>query len=536
MIAETPLDSIYNYDADRQRNYIAALQKNPALAATLQLKLTDYIPHEPTPKQRLFLLLPHREVFYGGAAGGGKSDALLMGALQHVDVPGYSAIIFRKNLTDANLPGAILDRSHEWLDGTDCEFKNNTWYFPSGAKLSFGFLADELKKYRYQGAEFQYIAFDELTQFWEDDYLYLRSRLRRTKCPYHGGHVTEGKSDPLPPDPKCRTCANTAQLGEVPLRMRAAANPGGVGHLWVKKRFNIGPWITGYTPNGKPQHKLGPNGKTLYIGRNKKRPFIPALLPDNPHLDAEEYAESLRELDPVTREQLLNGDWSVSADGRIRKAWQRFYSINPAGYLILGQNRRGPTYLLSECTTFTICDPAASTREGPGDEQVYRGAPSWTVFGTFLLTYDNHLIVWDWRRFRGELDEIYRAAKTAWKLHRPEFIGMEHTSMSTHLFQAFIRAGLPMKALRPGSRDKLQRATDVINRMEQGRVWFPQDYRPWMEDLESELFTWTAHPHEPDDQIDVMAYAGLYVSARAAYQRGEDTIRQSNTDLMPEVV
>jgi hypothetical protein len=62
-----------------------------------------------------FLVLDHLEAFYGGAAGGGKSDALLAGALQYVDVPGYAALILRRTFKQLSLPGAIMARSKEWL-------------------------------------------------------------------------------------------------------------------------------------------------------------------------------------------------------------------------------------------------------------------------------------------------------------------------------------------------------------------------------------------------------------------------------------
>jgi len=510
---------------DRQKYYEQVLEAAPEIASALQVRLTPYIPHTPTPRQRLFLLLPQREALFGGAAGGGKSDALLMGALQYVDVPKFSAVIFRKTLRDLNLPGALLDRSREWLDGTDAKYKDYCWWFPSGARVQFAYLDSELDRYKYQGAEFQYVAFDEVTQFWEEDYLYLRSRLRRVRCPFHGGNVVDGVNVPLPDDPDCPTCREFAAVSRVPLRMRCAANPGGVGHLWVKKRFNIGPIVEDYE-RGQPVLKSHPKtGKTLYVGRNHKRPFVPALVQDNPYLDQAEYIESLRELDPVTREQLMSGDWSISADGRFRKSWVRYYSVN-GPYIILGQNRIGQTFRLDQCETFTITDPAASTREGPGDAQVWKGSPSWNVIGTFLLTPDNNLIWWDLRRFRDEVNEVYQALKKNFRQHQPVFTGMEVSSLSIHLYQMCQRAGLPMKQFKPGSQDKLSRATDAINRMEQGRVWFPQT-APWLEDLEAEIFTWTAHPHEQDDQIDTLAYAAMYVSERAAYARGEDNIHDS---------
>jgi len=208
------------------------------------------------------------EILFGGSAGPGKSSALLMAALQFIEVPGYAAILFRRTYTDLSLPEALMDRANSWLQNTDAKWsdRNKTWTFPSGATLSFGYLESENDKYRYQSSAFQYIGFDELTQFTESQYLYLYSRLRRLKTSY------------------------------VPLRMRAASNPGGVGHEWVKNRFDV----------------LGKGGK----------PFIPARLEDNPYIDQEEYRKSLNELDPVTRSQLLYGDWSVRhEDGIFKRDW-----------------------------------------------------------------------------------------------------------------------------------------------------------------------------------------------------------------------
>ena len=91
-----------------------------------------YIPHRPTTKQAAFLALTEREALYGGAAGGGKSDALLMAALMFADVPGYAAILFRRTFADLALPQALMARAHEWLQGTDAHWneRDKTWTFP----------------------------------------------------------------------------------------------------------------------------------------------------------------------------------------------------------------------------------------------------------------------------------------------------------------------------------------------------------------------------------------------------------------------
>jgi hypothetical protein len=90
----------------------------------------------------LFLLLNNEEALYGGAAGGGKSDAMLMAALQYVDVPGYNAILFRRTFQDLALPESLMDRSLQWLGGSDAKWNSSThtWTFPSGARLAFGYL------------------------------------------------------------------------------------------------------------------------------------------------------------------------------------------------------------------------------------------------------------------------------------------------------------------------------------------------------------------------------------------------------------
>lgn len=229
-----------------------------ALELYLTPRTTPYMRQEPTPQQAAYLLLNSREALYGGAAGGGKSSALLLAALQYVDVPDYNAILFRKTYADLARPGAIMDRAHEWLTPTDARWngETHTWRFPSGATLSFGYLQGYADVYAYQGSDFAFIGFDELTQHEERCYRYLFSRLRK------------------------------AADSKVPVRMRSTSNPGGIGHEWVFKRFFL-------------------------EGRAKGRHFVPAKLEDNPHLDRDAYEASLEELDPVTRAQLRHGDWSV---------------------------------------------------------------------------------------------------------------------------------------------------------------------------------------------------------------------------------
>src|SRR5512139_258463 len=105
-----------------------------------------FCPHRPTDRQAAFLLSSVSagnrpqpiELLFGGAAGGGKSDAMLMAACMFVDHPGYSAIIFRKTFSDLALPGAIMDRSQEWwtrYDNVRWNEQRKVWTFPSGATV-----------------------------------------------------------------------------------------------------------------------------------------------------------------------------------------------------------------------------------------------------------------------------------------------------------------------------------------------------------------------------------------------------------------
>jgi predicted phage terminase large subunit-like protein len=205
------------------------------------------------------------EALFGGAAGGGKSSALLMAALQYVDIPNYSAMLFRRTLADLTLPGALMDRFRDWTAHyEEVRFNQNTYtaVFPSGARITFGYLNNKDDYLRYKGVEAQFIGMDEVTEIREADYRYLFSRLRRP---------------------------SSGPLSQVPLRMRCASNP---APNWVRQRF-------------------------LVEGPEKGRIFVPSRLTDNPGVDADSYRRALRELDPVERARLEMGDWWATSLGSL---------------------------------------------------------------------------------------------------------------------------------------------------------------------------------------------------------------------------
>jgi hypothetical protein len=237
-----------------------------------------YTPHYPHPPQEAFLALDCLEAFYGGAAGPGKSDALLMAALQYVHVPRYAAIIFRRTYEDLSLPGALIPRSKEWLGPTlgmqAWNEQRHRWTFPSGATLSFGYLQHADDHLRYQGAEFQFVGVDEASQIREAQLRYMFSRLRK-------------------PD--------VGSLSGVPLRMRLASNPGDRSHEYLKRRYI--------------DKQVDPDDAEDTEERARRRVFIRARLQDNPSLDQRAYRESLSHLEPEVRAQLLDGDWDARQPG-----------------------------------------------------------------------------------------------------------------------------------------------------------------------------------------------------------------------------
>lgn len=250
---------------------------------SLGITRAPYAPHDCSLRQSTFLGLDGLalEAFFGGAAGGGKSDALLMGSLLYVDVPGYSALILRKTLTALRMPGGLLERAHQWLRGSPAVWHGleRCFTWPSGATLTFGYLEHVTDRALYEGSHYHRISFDEVPQFALSDYRYLFSRLRRPRD-------------------------GPASL--IPLAMRAAGNPIGPGLGWVRERF------------------IDPG--------DARRPVVRSFLRDNPGLDAEAYIRSLAELDPVTRRRLLEGDWEArELGGYFDRTWFEVVDHVPLG-------------------------------------------------------------------------------------------------------------------------------------------------------------------------------------------------------------
>lgn len=389
-----------------------------------------------------------------------------MAAVQYIHDPSYRALILRRSYADLSLPGAIMNRAIEWWGQTQkWSSTDKTMRFRNGGTLTFGYLQEENDKYRYQGAEFQFIGFDELTQFSETQYQYLFSRLRKT-----------GSST-------------------VPVRMRAASNPGGVGHHWVRNRFISREAVTDLV-SGEYRDTYEING----------RMFIPSMLNDNPAMDRDGYRRSLSRLDPVTRRQLEMGDWDATAEGRIKPGWLRYWRSVGDGYQLLQQDLGpGPVAHDSECVRFLTIDCAGSSDDMARES---RGRPSsLSVISTWDFHAGTGSLIWrDCRSGKWEFPELLQQIRDNHSHHKSQIICVEDEKTGRAALQML--RNLPTKALSHGGKDKLTRAATALNQLEQGRIYLPQS-ADWVEDVRAKLLTWTGHPDEPADEIDTLSYAAI---------------------------
>lgn len=243
----------------------------------------------PQPKQAAFMARGEYEALYGGAAGGGKSDALVVEALRQVHIPHYKGLILRKTYPELEeLVEKSLMLYPRAFPGAKYNHSSHAWRFPSGARVLFGSMQHTRDRLKYQGRAFDFVGFDELTHFTWDEYSYLFSRNR-------------------PNGPGTR------------VYIRATANPGGIGHGWVKARY-----VT-----------AGPPMSTLWEGieirfpdghrepRYRSRVFVPASVFDNPALldNDPSYVDKLALMSPAERDALLYGSWD-SFEGQVFVEWQ----------------------------------------------------------------------------------------------------------------------------------------------------------------------------------------------------------------------
>ena len=230
-----------------------------------------------------FIKATETEVLFGGAAGGGKSfgqmaDALIF-ALKY---PGSRQLVLRRTFPE--LEKSLIRTSLSLFPREVYNFNSSSHIgkFKNGSCIDFGYCNGENDVYQYQSAEYDVVRFDELTHFTENQYLYLISRVRG---------------------------ANT-----FPKQIKSSTNPGGVGHVWVKKRF-IDP---------------APAGAVFYEGGMSKI-FLPSRLSDNKFLTESDpdYKIRLSTLPERERRALMDGDWNVFEGQYFDEFSERIHVVSP---------------------------------------------------------------------------------------------------------------------------------------------------------------------------------------------------------------
>ena len=391
------------------------------------------------PPQQAFLLLDDLEAFYGGAAGGGKSEALLKGAAQYVDFSHYRALILRKTYPELSMPGAIMERAKTWFNGRAARWvaDEHQMIFPSGASITFAHLQHDDDKYRFGSTEFHAVFFDELTRFAEDTYRFLFSRIRKTA------------DDPIP------------------LRMRSASNPGDIGHEWVKKHF------------------VNPGARS--------RPFIPAKLRDNPSINIQEYLKALANLDPITRQRLLDGNWDVTGEGGFFK--RHWFTVVTA---LSGSFRRVVRFWDLAASVPTAQYPDPDWTRGCKMGLTWPGAGS--ELGTYWLINMQSI-----RADAGERDALIKQTALLDGRKIPIMFEQEPGSAGKAQIAYFQKMlpGFTVKGI-PSSGDKSVRAGPLASQAQAGNVKLVEG--PWCEDFlaEADVFP-TKGIH--DDTIDAASGA-----------------------------
>lgn len=453
-----------------------------------------------------FFTSPADIVIYGGAAGGGKTWALLYEPFRHIfDVPGYNFIICRRTHANLTKMGAIVDASRKMyseIRGARFNKSRLIWSMPPhGNEIGFGSCQYEEDKVKWKGPEYCAMGFDELTEFSEEIFTYLMSRNRST-------------------------------CGVKPY-IRATTNPN--ANSWVKKW--VDPWVTSDFPVRAKTGKLlyfrrfhadNPipkevqpfvlyrDGAMVWVKKGcpmaKSITYIPASVLDNQVLmDADpDYIANLQALDDVERRRLLLGDWHATRGGGQMMSRDDFPVVES----------------LPHMGAFVRAWDLAGT-EDPKKQRARKRKnqdPDWTVGLLLGRANRNQYYVIDVVRFRGNEAVIEkRIRQTAIQDKQlmgrqvVQYIEMEQGASGKNYVNSMRRRlEKDVKIIgRQVSGSKLTRAKPFVVDAKEGRVFLASDARKghderWNDIFRNEMHNFPLEGHH-DDCVDAMSLAHYFL-------------------------
>lgn len=273
--------------------------------------------------QEQALASPADIVIFGGAAGGGKSWALLLEPLRHVENPQFSCVLFRRTYPQVTNPGGMWDESMKLypLVGATPRQSDLAWKFPSGAVVRFAHLQHEASRLDWQGAQVALLGFDELTHFTRDQFFYMLSRNRSLSGvrPY-----VRATCNPVPDDDPVGGWIHEFVGWYISDDGYALSERSGVMRWFVNINDQLH-WADTFEELAARFPETTPKSFT----------FIKSSLYDNQILMREDpgYLANLQALPLVDRERLLGGNWKIKpAAGKVfNRGWFEIIAAAPAG-------------------------------------------------------------------------------------------------------------------------------------------------------------------------------------------------------------
>ena len=424
--------------------------------------------------------------FYGGGAGGGKSFALILKRLLHIDNHNYGSVIFRRTRPEITNEGGLWDESVKLYMPFRAEPNQArlSWKFTSGAKVQFAQMQHDKDRFRWQGSQICDLSFDELTHFTWKQFNYMLSRNRST-CG-------------LAPRVDC-TCNPDPDhwLAKILMDYFVSEDTGfPVAERSGKMRYFV--LVDDQVVQGADRASL----EKKYKKPAKSFTFIPALVTDNQILLSQnpDYLANLENLDKVQRARLLKGNWTIrdSAGMLFKRAWCEALSAAP-----------------NDVTWYRGWDLAAS-EPTPGSPD-----PDWTAgvklgFSPSLKKF----VIADVARFRNspgrrntQIKNIGLSDGIRCQLGIPQDPGAAGKEVKQGLSEFL--AGLPVKST-PETGDKITRATLPSAQMENGNFAYVKG--PWADLFWAELEAFPEGNH--DDQVDALSRAFIMATQGKVFGAG----------------